>query len=255
MPLELQNALEKIGLSDKEIRILLVLLGSGSMFVAAIAKVAKLNRTTAYGILKELTDRGLVSTIKKEGAVQYQSIEPDLLPGYIERRGNELLATKEIVTKLVPQLKLVRAKRRALPKIKFFEGKEGVEQAYEDTLENNQEKQLYEITGIDGVYTKLDPKFVRYYLDKRTRLGITSTYITPDTEIARRESITDEKYIRKAKFIPKQFGFNAEIALYDDKVGVFSYSQESPVALIIEDATIAHTMKQLFNYMVQTTLK
>lgn len=252
MLLELQDALENMGLGDKEIRVLLVLLERGSMFVAAVAKAAKLNRTTTYGILKELSDNGLVSSVKKEGAVRYQSIEPDLLPGYIERKGNELLETKSAVAKLIPQLKLVRAKRRALPKIQFFEGKEGVEQAYEDTLENNHGKVLSQITGIDAVYTKLDQKFVKYYLEKRTRLGITSTYITPDTEVARKESATDERYIRKARFIPRQFNFDSEIAIYDDKVGIFSYSQENPVALLIEDATIAHTMKTLFDYMDST---
>lgn len=253
MPPEIRKALENIGLSGKEVVVMLAMLGHGPMFAFDIARTAKINRTTAYGILKGLSGKGLVSSAKKDGVVRYQSIALELLPGYIGRKGNDLLAINREVAELIPQIKLLRAKGSTLPKIQFFEGKEGVEQAYEDTLENNQGKVLYEITGIDAVYTKLDPRFVKYYLEKRTRLGIRSTYITPGTEIARKESETDEQYLRQAKFIPPQFTFDAEIALYDNKVGIFSYAKENPVALIIEDDTIANTMKTLFDYIEQTT--
>lgn len=253
MPPGIKKALENIGLSEKEVCVLIALLGNGPMLAFDIARTAKINRTTAYGILKELSGKGLVSSAKIDGVVRYQSIALELLPGYIERRGNDLLEINREVAKLIPQIKLLRAKGSTLPKVQFFEGKEGVEQAYEDTLLNNKGKTLHEITGIDAVYTKLDPKFVKYYLEKRTRLGIRSTYITPDTQISREESKNDEKYIREAKFIPPQFTFDTEIAIYDNKVGIFSYAKENPVALIIEDDTIAHTMKTLFDYIERTT--
>ncbi len=254
MPPEIRKALESIGLSEKEVVVMLAILGHGPMFAFDIARTAKLNRTTTYGILKELSGKGLASSAKIDGMMKYQSIALELLPGYIERRGNDLLETNREVAKLIPQIKLLRAKGSTLPKVQFFEGKEGVEQAYEDTLENNEGRMLHEITGIDAVYTKLDPKFVKYYLEKRTRLGIRSTYVTPATEIARKESLTDGQYLRQAKFIPPQFTFDTEIALYDNKVGIFSYAKENPVAIIIEDDTIARTMKTLFDY-IESTIK
>ena len=222
------------------------------MYASAIARIAKLNRTTTYGILKELAAKGLVSAEHKKGATRYQSIAPELLPGYIERRGRELLDTREVIKKLIPQIKLLRAKGRLLPRIQFFEGRGGVEQAYEDTLENNKEKFLRNIVGMDAVYTKLDLKFVDYYLKKRTRLGIRDTYITPETEMSRKYRGEDEKYIRKGKFIPEKYSMDTEISIYDNKVGIFSYSLENPVAIIIEDETISATMKKLFDYIEST---
>lgn len=252
MPLAIKKALESIGLGDKEVRILLVLLERGPMFAAGIAKAAKLNRTTTYGILKELAAKGLVSS-SKDASTKYQSIAPELLPAYIERRGNELLEVQKQVAEFIPQLKLLRSKGKTLPRVQFFEGKDGVEQAYEDTLENNKGKKLYEITGIDDVYTKLDPKFVDYYLKKRTAMKIHSSYIAPETAIGRRAKEEDAKLLRKASFIPEQYKMNTEIAIYDNKVGIFSYAQENPVAILIEDDTIAYTMKTLFDYIESTT--
>ena len=251
---ELQGALEKIGLGDKEIKVLLALLKGGAMFAAAIAREAGLNRTTTYGILKELAAKGLVSSEQKTGAARYQSIDPELLPSYIERRGKELLEIKNEIAEIVPQIKLLRSKGKTLPKVQFFEGKEGIEQAYEDTLEKNSERKLFEITGIDDVYTKLDPKFVQYYLDKRTRLGIKSFYIAPETQLAREAKKDDEKYLREVRFIPEAYKMNTEIAIYDNKVGIFSYAQENPVAVLIEDDAIASTMKTLFRY-IESTVK
>ncbi|MEY4747319.1 MAG: hypothetical protein RLZZ416_368 [Candidatus Parcubacteria bacterium] len=251
MPPAIKKALESIGLGDKEIRVLLVLLESGPMYAAGIARIAKLNRTTTYGLLKELAAKGLVSA-SSAAATKYQSIAPELLPGYIARRGNELLEIKKQVAELVPQIKLLRSKGKTLPKIQFFEGKDGVEQAYEDTLENNIGKILHEITGIDAVYTKLDPKFVNYYLEKRTRLGIKSFYIAPKTPTAQEKQGDDKKYLREVCFIPEKYKMDTEISMYDNKVGIFSYAQENPVAILIEDETIARTMKTLFDYIEST---
>ena len=253
MPPTIKKALESIGLGDKETRVLLVLLENGPMFAAAVARAAKLNRTTTYGILKELASKGLVSS-SSGAATKYQSIAPELLPAYIERRGNELLEMKKQVDELVPQIKLLRTKGKVLPKIQFFEGKEGVEQAYEDKLENNAGKKLYEFTGMDAGYDTLGTEFVAYYIKKRVGSKIFSEYLSPDTPFARKEADNDEKFYRKVKFIPPQFAMETEISIYDNKVSLTSFSSANPISVLIEDENIARTMKKLFDY-VQSTAK
>src|SRR3989344_970429 len=251
MPPTIKKALESIGLGDKEVRVLLVLLESGPLFAAAVARSAKLNRTTTYGILKELASKGLVSS-SSGAATKYQSIAPELLPAYIERRGNELLDMKKQVDELVPQLKLLRAKGKVLPKVRFFEGKDGIEQAFEDKLENNTGKALYEFTGMDAGYEKLGMQFIEYYLRKRTKMKIYSKYIAPDTAFAKEKARDDEKYFRKVRFIPAKYGMNTEISIYDNKVSMTSFSEENPAAILIEDENLAQTMRQIFDYIEST---
>ena len=247
----LKKALETMGLNKNEVAVLLVLLERGPSLVSAIAKAAGLNRSTTYGVLKLLSDKGLASSVKKEGSVRYQSIAPDQLPGYIERRRDILAETKQQVAELVPQLKLLRSKGKTLPKVQFFEGKEGVEQAYEDTLENNKEKFLRDITGIAAAYTKQDQAFATYYLEKRAKLGIKCLDLAPEGAWGHKSKSDDEKYFRTTRFLPAQYEFDAELALYDNKVGIFSYSQENPIALIIEDDTVSDMMKKLFDFMAE----
>src|SRR3989338_574662 len=253
MPPTIKKALESIGLGDKETRVLLVLLENGPMFAAAVARAAKLNRTTTYGILKELASKGLVSA-STGTATKYQSIAPELLPAYIERRGNELLEVKKQVAELVPQIKLLRSKGKALPKVQFFEGEDGVKQAYEDKIENNVGKKLYEFTGMDAGYDKIGQKFVDYYIKRRIETKTYSEYISPDTPFARKEAELDEKYYRKVKFIPPEFAMETEISIYDNKVSITSFSVENPITVLIEDENIARTMKKIFDY-VQSTIQ
>ncbi len=250
----LKKALETIGLNKNELSVLLVLLENDSMPVASVARSAKLNRSTTYGVLKLLSDKGLASSINRKGVVRYQSIPPDQLPSYIERKRDMLGETKRQVEKLIPQLNLLRSKGRILPKVQFFEGVEGVKQAYEDTLENNQGKLLKDISGVDAAFERLGEEWAKYYLQKRTRLGITCIDLAPESEWAHKSKEDDKKYLRTTKFLPAKSGFDAELALYDKKVGIFSYAQENPVALIIEDETISDMMQKLFDCLERSAV-
>jgi sugar-specific transcriptional regulator TrmB len=243
----LKEALQSLGLHEKQERVLMILLQSGSMLASRVAKEAKLNRTTTYGVLKELIEKGLASETKKGAVTRFQSISPDTLPAYLEKRQERLEESKKKIQDLLPQIKLLRDRGRTLPKVQYFEGEEGVRQAYEDTLENNSQKHLRNITGVDAVFKRLGSEWITYYLKKRTRLGIKCQNLAPESEWAKKSRADDDKYLRKTKLLPAQYMFDAEIDMYDDKVGIFSYSQENPIAVIIEDATISHAMRQIFD--------
>ena len=254
MPPVVSKALKEIGLSEKERSVLLVLLERGPILASAIAKAAKLNRTTTYGILHELAEKGLVSSSKKEGGTRYQSITPDMLPTYIRRRREALAESEKEIEDVVPQILLLRSKGKVLPRVQYFEGARGVEQAYMDMAEHNNGKIIYALTGLEGAVTGLDPKFMNHFIETRMSRGIRAEYIVPETEIAREATKDDAKKMRVAKFIPRQFNFNTEICVYDQKVSILSYALENPIALIIEDETISHAMRQIFNY-IQSTAK
>jgi sugar-specific transcriptional regulator TrmB len=246
MPAALLSSIKSIGLSIGETVVLGVLLRGGAMYASKIAKEARLNRTTTYGVLNELIEKGLVSKVKARNATQFQSIAPELLPDYIARKREELREREKELRDAIPQILLMRNKANVLPKVQFFEGVEGVKQAYEDTLENNKNGKLQDITGVAAVFDRLGAEWTKYYMEKRTEMGIRCTDLVPDSEWARKSREDDKKYLRVTKFLPPEYGFEAEIALYDNKVGIFSYAKENPVALIIEDDTISDAMRKIY---------
>ena len=249
MPASLIKSLRGLGLSISESVVLGILLQHGSMYASRVAKLARLNRTTTYGVLGELIEKGLVSKVQSRTATQYQAIPPEMLPAYAAKKRAEMVEHEKDLRDAIPNLLFLREKARVFPKVQFFEGEEGVKQAYEDTLENNPEKFLRDITGVDGVFTRFGDKWVQYYMDKRSKLGIRCTDLAPDSDWARKSKEDDGKYLRTTKLLPTEYFFDAEIALYGDKVGIFSYAKENPVAILIEDETISHAMKQLFDFI------
>lgn len=249
---KIKNILLGVGLNEKEADVLEYLFKSESSKVSNIAINCHLNRTTTYVILKSLIKKGLVSSSMKFGVTEFQAIEPNLLLSYIERQKELLDQKKTEIENILPELNNVRENLDVLPKVSFYQGDEGVKQAYEDTLDNNKSKKIYVFSGPDVVFKEMGKDYVDYYVNKRTRLGIQSFQIAPDTTWGKFIKENDEKYIRITKLIPAQFSFDTEMVIYDNKLGIFSFTKNKLMAVIIEDDSIVNTMLALFGYIDQT---
>lgn len=250
----IKTSLLNIGLSQNEATILISLFRNGSMKVGDLARDSVLNRTTIYGVLKTLARRGLVSSFVQYGITEYKAIEPALLPNYIDRQKEELDNKKKEIESLLPEIKKLQRLNNILPSVTFFEGVEGVKQAYEDTLMNNQEKQIYVFSGPDAVYKELGKEYVNYYVNKRKELKIVCHQIAGTTDTSKIVQNLDKQSLRISKLIPEQFTFDTEIIAYDDRVVFISLSHAKLVAMIIIDEAISGTFKKIFNFIDVTTL-
>ncbi len=241
--------LQEIGLGDKEVTLLTTLFQYQNIKASDLARHARLNRSTTYAVLKNLVKRGLVTTVEEYGVAAYNPIDPSLLPSYIDRQRDLLGAKKAEIEKILPELERVRENADVLPRVTFFAGAEGVKQAYEDTLDNNKGKVIYVFSGPDSVFKEFGEEYVNYYVQKRTRLGIKSFQVAPATEWGKFIKENDSKYIRVTKLIPAEYAFDTEMVIYDNKLGIFSFSKNKLMAVIIEDAAIANTVLALFRYI------
>ncbi len=250
----LKKALDVLNLSEKQNAVFSVLLESGPMLVAAIAKEAKLNRTTTYDIVHELAALGLVSQTKKQGATRFQAIAPEMLPGYLERRRAALEESKKQLNQLLPELKLLRTRSNQTTRIQYFEGIEGIKQAYEDTVEHNKGKVMYGFLGGDVTLEAMGYDWINAYINKRTSAGIHAYTVATDTPTLRKFKSLDPQQMRDMKLLPPGYQFDMEVVIYDDKVFMASYRESGHLAILVKDAEIAKMMKELFRY-VDSTLK
>ncbi len=249
---KIKKILQDIGLNEKESDILNTLFKYESLKVKDIADKTHINRTTSYVVLKSLMKKGLVTSVQKYGVTEFQSIDPNLLPSYIDRQKEILDQKKEALEDILPQLNQVKTNVDIAPKVSFFEGVEGVKQAYEDTLDNNKGKVVYVFSGPDIVFKEFGKEYVNYYVKKRTQLGIKSFQIAPDTPWGKFIKENDATSIRLTKLIPAEFSFDTEMVIYDNKLGIFSFTQNKLMAVIIEDDAIVNTLRVLFKYIEYT---
>lgn len=253
----LNEVLEHLGLSASEGQVFTYLLESGrAERISTISKNTKVNRTTLYGILKTLSKRGLVSSVEDGGILTYRSIQPHLLVDYIERSRERLSSDIERVRDIVPVIEQVRKTGgKAYPAIQYFDGVEGLKQAYEDTIRNNSSKVIYGFTGTDTVLSEksIDMDWIEYYIARRKKAGVefldiaTASKNEPHWIKAR-----DSKDFRLTKVLPPGFDFDIELAIYENKILIASFAKEHPLAVLIEDEKVAKTMKELFRYIDST---
>lgn len=96
-----KKALEGIGLSEKEARILLSLLEKGSMTVSDLARLVNMPRTTVAFVLEELNRKGYAERVRVQGHFEWEAVDLSTIVDDVVLRfrsfENEVPLLREIV--------------------------------------------------------------------------------------------------------------------------------------------------------------
>jgi sugar-specific transcriptional regulator TrmB len=177
---ELPATLHALGFSTKEATVYVALLELGHGTVTEIARKAGINRTTGYDVLDSLANKGIVNVTGKEPKQEYAAEPPEAVISYLKR---EAEAARERIKKaeaLIPQLKSVHATQNR-PRIKFYEGTDGLTQVYEDTLTSREPIRAY--ASVEDVHTGI-PNYFPEYFKRRAAKHIPIRAIFPKTPAA-----------------------------------------------------------------------
>jgi sugar-specific transcriptional regulator TrmB len=237
----LKIQLEKAGLSNKESSVYVALLELGRGTVSEISRKALINRTTGYDILNNLVSKKLVSISGKEPKQEYMAESPDKLEIYINETIEERKLALNDIKKIIPDLQtLYNIEGR--PKIRFYEGKDGLQEVYEDTLSSHEEILAY--ASVEDIKPTLPHYFPEYY-KRRAKKGIPIRAIFPESVDARERAKLDKVEKRQSVIIPAdKFSFHPEINIYDNKIMIASWREQ--LGIIIESSEIADAMKKIF---------
>ncbi len=236
----LKTALNSLGLSEKEAVVYLALLELGRSTVSKIARKAGVNRATAYVILDSLTGKGLITMSGKEPKQEYSPESPERLIELCKAKRDEadsrIIHAERIVAQLKPMYQVGDR-----PRVRFYEGRDGLKQVYEDTLTASGEILAfgsYEVEEMD-----LGPYFSSYYR-RRAAKNIPVRGIAPKTPLAEKRAALGTAEKRDLTLVPKRFGPKPELDIYDNKVMIASWREK--LGIIIESAEIADAMKKIF---------
>jgi len=238
---QLAGLLSNIGFSDREINVYLALFGLGKGTVSQIARKANINRTTGYDILDHLVRKGLVSISGKEPKQEYVVESPERLRKLLEEQLQSNTVFIAETDALLPQLRSMYGKG-ARPQVRFYEGKEGLQEVYEDTLTSRETIRAY--ANVDDMHKALPGYFSQYYA-RRAGKGISIRAIIPSNPAGEERAGKDAEERRESAIVPSdKYYFSPEINIYDNKVMVASWREK--LGIIIESAEIAEAMKQIF---------
>jgi HTH-type transcriptional regulator, sugar sensing transcriptional regulator len=237
----LQKELENLGLDEKEVQVYLSLLEIGEANIAKICNKSGVKRTTVYSAIEALKEKGLVSSTTRKQSILYIAEDPRKL----EQKLNEkMISLKNILPELLSISNFIDKK----PKIRYFEGIEGIKEAYRDTL-NYPDRETLAWASPDAVKFFESDWLWKTYLPQRIEKKIWQRVIAPDNPEIRAFTAEDQKHLRRTKYIPKdKIPFEVEINLYgEQKIAIMSF--EEKLSLIIESNKIYNTLKNIFEIM------
>ena len=191
--------------------------------------------------MDSLVVKKLVSISGKEPKQEYTAESPDYIIKLVTEQFNRAKQELETAQAMVPTLKSMH-NTTGRPSVRFYEGKEGLKQVYEDTLTSTEPIRAY--ATIDDMHKALPNYFPEYY-KRRAGKGISIRAIVPKTEsgIARSKYNIQEK--REIAFVPAdKYYFSPEINIYDNKIMIASWREE--LGIIIESKEIADAMKKIY---------
>ncbi len=237
-------------LTEKEIKIFTKVLELGAQPASHIARVTELPRNTVRSILDSLVKKGLM--VKSNRAnTQYYGVEKkaNILRElkhqqlrYQEKLENQI----DLIEKYGDDLLMHQAKSR--PKITFYEGMQGIEKVYEDTL--TAKDGIVSWASFEGMHGAL-PDYFKTYYQRRAKKNIFIHSIHPDSELARQRKKNDEKEARESALVPSdKYNWIPEIQIYNDKINIVSWKEK--LGIIIESPEISQALKTVFDLSWET---
>lgn len=245
------SALEKIGLTQGEIKIYLALLELGSTTTWNLTKKSGVSGSKVYEVLERLQNKGLTTSIEKNNVKYFEAVNPSRILDYLEEKKTQIDEEKIEVQKIIPKLLL---KQRSSPKseAKIFTGWEGLKTANEDIIATLNKGQEWLSMGLTE-----QPKSWEIYFTKRQKVRAQKGII--------HKHLLNEKYkelykSRKSlphtsfRFLPKSFEMPTSTEIYANKVIIMIILQESPMAIMIESGPVAESFRKYF-YAIWKTAK
>lgn len=249
--------LAKIGLSEEEARIYLACLEINGGPVSTIARKAGVHRVSCYHTLEKLLRKQLLSQYNKNGIRCFAPESPERLLELMQEKMN-------LAKGLLPELKSMVSRLAFKPKIRFYEGRDGVERVFTESLEvgclprrssEQSEERRREILGYTNLkdVTEFFPGFFRDYTHEKLKRKIKTRYLSPTTveSVKVMEPFLPKNYDRNLIEIllvnKDQFLFENEVLIFDHTVGIVSLNRDELLGLLVESPTFARTMKAVFD--------
>ena len=235
---EYENLLTQFGLKPQEAKVYLASLKLGQATVGRLAETADVQRTFVYDIVRDLSERGLMSQIEIRGKLHFSPVS---LEQFQKIQENKLKKFAEIL----PELKALEKTTGDRPRVRFFEGKEGIRFALEDTLNQPNGGEILAYATAEGFYQQ-DEEYALDYIQRRVAKKIFAKTIAPDNSENRWYTAQDKQHLRQTRLVnQKSYPFTNEIDIYGNKVTIMSLQGEL-LAVIIESKSIASTQRAIF---------
>jgi HTH-type transcriptional regulator, sugar sensing transcriptional regulator len=236
---KLIDGLEQLGLGEKEAKVYLAAVEQGPTTISKLAKKSGVKRTTVHEFIDEMIARGLIVSSVSGKRNLYGPLEPEGLEKILDRQ-------REIISEIVPELILLGKGSAKKPRIRLYEGVEGVEFAFMDALKAVGSSYV-NFSNFGEAYKVVSPGFFKKWTAVKIKNQVHSRTILPSDEYSIMHTNENKKELRESIFVSREdFSAATENLICEDKAIFISLGEEK-FAVIIESPQIVKTQKMIFD--------
>lgn len=237
--MSIDQVLVQIGLQETEAKFYLAALELGQASVRDIAAKASISRTNAYDVFSRLLEQGLVTQV---GAAANKIIlvaaePPDQITELLDARRRKFDA-------LLPELRSMHNGATGKPRVRYYQGSEGIKLVLDDTL-SARDRSLLGILSMRDLYEVPGRAWMDDFVRRRIEAGVFLRVIrSPVKDVPNiwPQSAAD---LREVRFASLDFVFTMTSYIYDNKVAIISSGREN-FAMTIESVEFATMQRNLF---------
>jgi sugar-specific transcriptional regulator TrmB len=233
--MEYEEALKKIGLTEKEIKVYLANLRLGSSTANIIADRANVIRTTAYDVLKTLIDKGLVSYVIKSGVKYFEAVTPNKILYLLDEK-------KKAIESVLPDLNKMKESITEKPTAQVYEGLDGLKTIMEDMLKVKKEIRGYASIGFYNTLKYYFPGFNK----RRAKLKIKLRLIMEKSKETRKFLKDSKRELTEMRFMDELAKHNVARYVYGDKLAMVVGGEDDLKGIVIQNPAMVNFEKELF---------
>lgn len=230
--------ISRLGIGTNEAEIYLSLVEKGSGTVSDIATRIGLHRPTVYKHLPNLQEAGLITTTTKGKRTLYVAESPSKLERLLEETSAQLHT-------LIPELTESFTRSKHKPVVKFYEGKKGIREVFNDLLDTLKRGDVF-YRYSSRTEPMSDTYLPKGYRERRDAKQLERFVIASPSHAKKKKPRLE----RQIKTVPDQFGlfdYGITLFIYADKIAIIDFNTDT--AFIVENPALAKFQQTLFRLL------
>jgi len=229
--------LKRIGFSETESKIYIVLLELGQAQAGEISKKSQVNRTTTYDALERLIEKGFVKYFVTANKKIFKPVSPDKIIEYIKEQ-------EKTAEDILPELKKLYKSLKDKEEFNIYQGRKGSRSILFDILKYKK----YVAYGSRGRFLEImKHDFISFQNRKKEKKIKARVVINKSSRKSESVKIAYTKF----KFIPDEYTGPSTTFVYGNYVAVMIWG-ENPTAMVIKSKGIAESYKNYFEFLWKT---
>lgn len=251
-----QALLEQIGFDHHQSTVYLHVLRRPDQPASVIAQQLRLPRSTVRGVLDQLCANGVMTKVYRRNTQYYACKSPKALVAYQGQKVEQAHEHLRAITASLPQFSTMFASPQIVPKVQVFTGPKEVIEAFNHSLYVDGISEILFMTSYrflrDPVIKKNDFDF---YIPRRVKKGISMRVLVGQADLQDVPKRDDKREKRERRTLSTKHMLLGNVHIYGNYVAYFSAGEQEYLAIVVESAIMANTLRSVFEALWEQARK